>query len=99
MTRYALVTNARSQREVEAYLPDNYRVLDAVTVPPDSALRTHVAQQGYLIEGTDNHGWTLDSYVLPRMASGLIWGEEIAADHPLVKQAKYGTHTVHIPKG
>lgn len=27
MNRYALVKNARSRKELEAYLPDNYRVV------------------------------------------------------------------------
>ena len=30
-----------------------------------------------MIGGYDDAGWTLDGYVLPRLASGLIFGEEI----------------------
>jgi hypothetical protein len=33
-----------------------------------------------LIAGEDDHGWTLDGYVLPRLASGLMPGREIMAD-------------------
>jgi hypothetical protein len=42
---------------VERYLPGNYKVVDL----------------GYqrLIYGHDNAGWTLDGYVIPRLASGL----------------------------
>jgi hypothetical protein len=31
---------------------------------------------GCVIAGYDHAGWTLDDYVLPRLASGLIMGEE-----------------------
>jgi hypothetical protein len=34
-------------------------------------------REGLVIEGTDNAGWTLDGYVLPRLASGLYFGKEI----------------------
>jgi hypothetical protein len=32
-----------------------------------------------IIAGTDYAGWTLDGYVLPRLASGLMFGEEVTA--------------------
>jgi hypothetical protein len=50
---------------VARYLPSNYAI---------------VAQgNGWLyIEGEDDHGWTLDEYVIPRLASGLIFAEEIS---------------------
>jgi hypothetical protein len=32
-----------------------------------------------LIGGRDESGWTLDGYVLPRLASGMYYGSEIAA--------------------
>jgi hypothetical protein len=53
---------------VQAYLPDNYRA----RVQPDGLV---------LISGTDRGGWTLDDYVIPRLASGLIYAAEVAADH------------------
>lgn len=37
---------------------------------------------GVLIEGEDNCGWTLDEYVLPRLASGLYFGREIDCQYP-----------------
>jgi len=30
-----------------------------------------------VIEGEDSAGWTLDGYVLPRLASGLHFGKEV----------------------
>lgn len=50
-------------RRVQRYLPSNYAVTD-VTV------------EGIVIEGEDRAGWTLDGYVIPRLASGLIRAEE-----------------------
>lgn len=49
---------------VHAYLPSNYgvRKLD------DGRLE---------IYGHDVAGWTLDEYVIPRLASGLIFAEEV----------------------
>ena len=52
--------------EVAAYLPGNYRVIDA-------------ADGIVTIEGEDNLGWTLDGYVIPRLASGMIHAKEVEA--------------------
>lgn len=49
--------------EVEPYLPANYAVASTL--------------DGLYIVGTDLVGWTLDGYVLPRLASGLIFAEEV----------------------
>jgi hypothetical protein len=76
MKRYALVKNARDRREAEAYLPDNYRVIGEV--PADRG-------PVFVIAGEDSHGWTLDGYVIPRYASGLIHAEEIDPSHPVMK--------------
>ena len=65
--RRALIATANVERDltaVAAYLPANYRVVGAT---PD----------GILIEGEDRAGWTLDDYVLPRLASGLYHGREV----------------------
>jgi len=73
--RYALIRGARSRREVAALLPENYSIC---------------YQQGessvFVIEGKDDAGWTLDAYVIPRLASGLIWAEEIDLSHPIMKE-------------
>lgn len=63
MTRTAIIRNI-SKETCERYLPSNYRVVNMNG--PD-----------VLIQGEDNAGWTLDGYVLPRLASGLHFGEEI----------------------
>ena len=66
--RYAQIANI-SVEQAAAYLPDNYEV---VTATPNGSV---------IITGIDNAGWTLDDYVLPRLASGSYFGEEIPADH------------------
>jgi hypothetical protein len=64
--------------EVARYLPANYKVTgeDAGAV---------------VIEGTDDHGWTLDDYVIPRLASGLIHAEELPRPlHKIHDEIVYG---------
>lgn len=57
---------------LERFLPGNYRVVGQAD--SRGILDGFAA---FVIEGTDNAGWTLDGYVLPRLASGLIFGKEI----------------------
>jgi len=63
-TRTALVLGGLGAdlETVRSYLPANYPAQQT----PD----------GVLISGQDSHGWTLDGYVIPRLASGLIVAEE-----------------------
>jgi hypothetical protein len=70
--RFAVVRGARSVHEVEAYLPDNYAPMEAFETAPSRALIV-------IIGGVDRAGWTLDGYVIPRLASGLIAAKEIPA--------------------
>lgn len=77
MIRYATV-RARSLSEVRAYLPENYTVFH--TSPNPSGV--HV-----VIGGKDDAGWTLDGYVLPRLASGLIYGREYPTYEAAVEAA------------
>lgn len=71
-TRYAridvLFGNLAYQfrQTVADYLPRNY---EAVTA--------HAPDCGVVIVGHDDHGWTLDDYVIPRLASGLIRAYEV----------------------
>lgn len=51
---------------VARYLPSNYKVLG----------RT-LDVSGTIIIGVDSHGWTLDDYVIPRLASALITCKEV----------------------
>lgn len=68
MPRYAIVRD-RADR-VEPYLPAHYRV-------------AAVRDRETLIEGEDYCDWTLDGYVIPRLASGLIFAEEITPEQAL----------------
>lgn len=52
-------------RRVAAYLPSNYAVL-----MEDST------DEAVVISGIDAAGWTLDDYVIPRLASGLMSATE-----------------------
>ena len=68
-TRRAVVTGGWDTiRQLEAYMPSNYRVI------------SRGADMSPIIEGHDVAGWTLDGYVIPRLASGLIFAEEIDVD-------------------
>lgn len=58
---------------VRSYLPSNYTA--SVTIGTEGG--------DILIEGYDRAGWTLDDYVIPRLASGLIAAREIV---PVVKE-------------
>jgi hypothetical protein len=62
--RTAIVTGTQDLRAVRAYLPSNYQAV----ADSDTGLIT--------ISGRDNAGWTLDGYVIPRLASGLITAKE-----------------------
>lgn len=56
-----------SRREVAAYLPSNYFI-------------TSCNDDQIVIRGVDNHGWTLEGYVIPRLGSGCIGAvREVAA--------------------
>lgn len=61
--RHARIHGAEPET-VAAYLPANYKVVGGSK------------EDGVLIEGIDNAGWTLEGYVLPRLASGLYFGKE-----------------------
>ncbi len=68
--RTAIVRGARSEQEVAAYLPSAYRVEGSQT---DTHGRLEVT-----IAGDDTAGWTLDDYVIPRLASGMMFAEEVS---------------------
>lgn len=71
--RYALVQGRDLSREqLERYLPSNYRISEEMPTP-DTRLKA------YMIEGRDEAGWTLQAYVIPRLASGLIGCQEVEA--------------------
>ena len=53
-------------KDVAQYLPKNFQVLG----------RT-LDNSGTIIVGVDDHGWSLDAYVIPRLGSALIHCEEV----------------------
>jgi len=50
--------------QVQRYMPSNYSAVGE----PDGSIR---------ICGRDSAGWTLAGYVLPRLASGMIYATEV----------------------
>jgi hypothetical protein len=68
--RFAYFPNHRPN-EVEPYLPANYSIVGPVI---------NEGVTGTVIAGFDNAGWTLEDYVLPRAASGLIFGKELVEE-------------------
>lgn len=69
--RAAIVLHA-SRDTVERYLPANYSIRTNLVVED--------GRIGILVAGKDDHGWTLDGYVIPRLASGLIPAYECDPD-------------------
>lgn len=81
--RYGIVRGARTRSEVEAYLPDNYRVIwEGQWEAYEGAAYQTLA---VVIAGRDNAGWGLGSYVIPRLGSGSIACQEIDLSHPVMK--------------
>ncbi len=65
-TRKAVVKSRGSTLEtIQTYMPANYEA--------------SLVDGEIVIEGHDFAGWTLDGYVLPRLASGLHFAEEVSA--------------------
>ena len=67
--RTAVVTQYHDRprlTEVQAYMPRNY-----------TARQDDLVVNQIIIEGVDDAGWTLDEYVIPRLASGLITAKEV----------------------
>jgi hypothetical protein len=69
--RAAIVLHA-SRDTVARYLPANYSIRTNLVVED--------GRIGILVAGKDDHGWTLDGYVIPRLASGLIPAYECDPD-------------------
>lgn len=76
--RFAVVRLARSENMVRSYLPSNYEVHSSHLGEPVNAGRVHV-----VIQGHDHAGWTLDGYVIPRLASGNL----MAHEYPTINDA------------
>ena len=54
------VKRVPSERALQRYLPTAYRVLE----------RKQGTEDTYIVIGEDIAGWTAESYVIPRLASG-----------------------------
>jgi len=65
------------------YLPSNYA---AVGLTADDAV---------IVQGHDHAGWTLDDYVIPRLASGLYFAEETNSYHDYVRACEAEELTPH----
>jgi len=72
--RFAVISS-ENYTEVSRYLPMNYRIIHVIKYTP---AKDKTFPDCMLIAGNDNAGWTLDGYVLPRLGSGMIHGEEIS---------------------
>ena len=53
-----------SKNDIAGYLPSRYKVIERTA-------------EYSIIEGEDFRGWTLDDYIIPRLASGMLHCEEI----------------------
>lgn len=51
------------ERRLMALLPENYDL--------------NAQGDDYYVEGEDVLGWTLDAYVIPRLATGVFFAEEV----------------------
>jgi len=71
-TRVALIERGAKIDTVRRYLPSNYEAVIAPALNEDAII----------ITGRDSGGWTLDGYVIPRLASGLIFAREITPTTP-----------------
>ncbi len=66
--RAAILKERHDQLEqIQAYMPGNYDAV-ALVFPDDT--------QFILIVGEDVAGWTMEDYVIPRLASGLHFATE-----------------------
>lgn len=83
MLRYALITTTGSLEQIERYLPGNYAVIYSSPFSGHPANTSSTRE--IVIQGEDNSGWTLDGYVIPRLASGLHFAKEIDLSHPIMK--------------
>ncbi len=97
MKRYAIVRGLRADPETVArYLPRGYRVIWSGKTDWHQT-RPGGGQGGWkqypnlidacvVIGGEDDHGWTLDKYVIPRLGSGMLRADEIDLSHPIMKE-------------
>lgn len=74
--RYAIIiADTHSFDTICRYLPSNY---SADFLPNGNVI----------IFGNDSAGWTLDNYVIPRLASGMIFAKEVFTTDEIVETYK-----------
>jgi hypothetical protein len=74
--RHAILPGRHADLEaIRRYLPSNY------SADSDGG--------SVFIHGEDNAGWTLDGYVLPRLASGLYFGREVKTVDDLIDGERF----------
>lgn len=73
MKRVAVITDVKRSPidVVRRYLPSNY------TATPHLRVVGYTVEEEILIVGEDVAGWTLDGYVIPRLASGMHYAKEV----------------------
>lgn len=75
MKRFATVRGADNEKHLDAYIDGtDYEIIGRM-------------DDVFIIAGEDVAGWTLDDYVIPRLASGLIFADEIELDRLKIKVA------------
>ena len=80
--RYAAVRgHSIDATRVAAYLPSNYRVEGEGTMYEPWGNPYPVV----VISGVDDHGWSLDRYVIPRLGSGMMACTEIDLSHEVMR--------------
>mgnify|MGYP003677767850 CR=1 FL=1 len=72
-----VLDDAISEEHVQNYLPQGYTA-KIEYLPGNQAGKTSNAMR-IVIRGYDIAGWTLDDYVIPRLASGMIVAVEVFA--------------------
>ena len=70
-----VLDDAISEEHVQNYLPQGYTA-KIEYLPGNQAGKTSNAMR-IVIRGYDTAGWTLDGYVIPRLASGMIVAIEV----------------------
>ena len=60
---HRIIVHSTDADVVERYLPANYKIMGGTP------------QGRIIVEGTDDHGWTAEGYVIPRLASAMILAE------------------------
>lgn len=78
-----VVSHSSTLEQIERYLPSNYSVAEEITIREGGSGIWRGYYDGWyqqvrlVIRGYDSCGWTLDGYVIPRLASGMHFAEEV----------------------